>query len=280
MLRIIRGLNDFVPLLVFALPWAALGQTVSNLQFEVATIKPSPPLGSGRMTVGCHGGPGSDDPQLLVCQNWDLANLVAIAYNLDFFHVATPAWMHDVRFDVRAKVPEGTTREQFASMWQNLLADRFKLSAHRETRESQTYDLVVAKGGPKFQPSSVAEAPPPDRGPIRIDDNGYPSYGPGHPGIAFSKGHARIYLPDMTIQFLAMQISAQFAAPVNDLTGLKGKYEISVYWVSDGLLELSPEAGPSLTEALRDQLGLRLESKKRPADFLVVDHAERVPTDN
>ena len=190
--------------------------------------------------------------------------------------------MHNIRFDIRARVPEGTTREQFAFMWQNLLADRFKLSVHRETRESRTYELVVAKGGPKFKPSTVADAngPPPDRGQLRLDDNGYPSFGPGHPGMAFSKGHARIYRPDMTIQFLAMQISAQLAAPVNDLTGLEGKYEISVYWASDGLLETSPDAGPSLTEALQDQLGLRLESKKRPAEFLVVDHAERVPTDN
>lgn len=275
-------MNRAIPVLLLAARFYALGQPYEKEQFEVVSIKPSAPPGTGRMTVGCHGGPGTDDPSLLVCQNWDLANLVSIAYHLDFFHVVTPGWMHDARFDIRAKVPVGATREQFASMWQNMLAERFKLIAHREMKESQTYDLVVAKGGPKLQPSTVQDGKPsiPDRGPFRLDSDGYPSFGPGHPGMAFRGGRARIYFPDMTIQLLAMQISGQLGAPVTDATGLTGKYEVSLYWASDGLLESAPDAGPRLIDALRDQLGLRLESKKRPAEFVVVDHCERVPSEN
>ena len=271
-----------IPLLVLSAPWAGLGQDDSKLQFEVASIRPSAPPGTGRMTVGCHGGPGTDDPTLLVCQNWDLANLTSIAYRLDFFHISAPDWMHTARFDIRATIPAGTTKEQFGAMWQNLLADRFKLKVHRETRESQTFDLVVAKGGPKFRPSAVpnGKSAMPDRGPVRLDSDGYPSFGPGHPGIGFRSGRARIYFPDMTVQQLAMQMSGPLQAPVTDSTGLPGKYEISLYWASGAVLESSPDAGPRLMDALRDQLGLRLESKKGPTEFLVVDHAERFPTDN
>ena len=75
-------------------------------------------------------------------------------------------------------------------------------------------------------------------------------------------------------------MSGHIGKPVNDETGLKGEYEISLYWVSDDLAEKSPDLGPSLVEALRDQLGLRLVSKKGPVEFLIVDHCERVPSDN
>ncbi|HLG97060.1 MAG TPA: TIGR03435 family protein [Bryobacteraceae bacterium] len=259
----------------------AFCQTTDKLAFDVVSIKRSPPPGAGPFSVGCRGGPGTDDPGLLVCQNWDLASLVGIAYRSEFFHVSAPDWMHDARFDIRAKVPEGATRDQFAAMWQNMLAERFKLAVHRETRVSQTYDQVVAKDGPKFKEAAAdAAAGAPVRGPLSFDQNGYPSFGPGHPGMAFSRGRARMYYPQMTMQMLALQLSGQVAAPVHDETGLKGKYEISLYWASEGLLEKEPDAGPELMQALRDQLGLRLESTKAPAEFLVVDHAERVPTDN
>ena len=232
--------------------------------------------------MGCHGGPGTDDPTLLVCENWDLSNLVGIAYGINYYQLSAPDWMHDVRYDVRAKIPEGTTKDQVGPMWQNMLADRFKLVVHRETKDFQTYDLVVAKGGPKFKEARTPNPndPPATRSPMTLDKNGYPEFGPGHPGMGVSHGLARQYNPRETMSRLASQVSVQLGHPVNDATGLSGAYEIGLYWVSDHIAETSPDSGPRLIDALREQLGLRLESKKGPVEFLVVDHAERVPTDN
>jgi len=259
----------------------AFGQTTAKLEFEVVSIKPSAPPARG-MRVGCRGGPGRPDPVLLVCQNLDLFKLVAIAYDLDDYQVSAPEWTHDVRYDLRAKVPEGTPKKQLGPMWQNLLADRFKLVVHRETRESQMYDLVVGKGGPKFkEASSVTPANDASRSSadLKLDKNGYPSLGPGYHGMAVSGMRARMYYPQLTMGQLAREVSVELEKPVNDKTGLSGKYEIGLYWVySDGLPDT--DSGPTLVEALSDQLGLRLESKKGPLEFVVVDHAERTPTDN
>jgi uncharacterized protein (TIGR03435 family) len=234
------------------------------------------------MRVGCRGGPGTDDPTLLVCQNLDLANSVAIAYRLNHYQLSAPDWMQDSRYDVRAKVPEGATKDQVDLMWQNMLADRFKLVIHRETREFQTYDLVVAKGGPKFKEADRSNTNdiPATRGALTFDKNGYPEFGPGHAGMGISHGLARLYNPRMTMARLAGQVSGQLGHPVNDATGLTGAYEIGLYWASEHLAATSPDAGPRLIDALREQLGLRLESKKAPVEFVIVDHAERVHTDN
>ena len=256
-----------------------LGQ--EKLEFEVVSLKPSAPPGPNGITIGCHGGPGTDDPTLLVCQNWDLFDLVAIAYDLNYFQVSSPDWMQNVRFDVRARVPEGTTRKQIAAMWQRMMAERFKLAVHRETREFQCYDLALAKGGPKFKRSDPNESSSgANSDGAKLDKDGNPVYGPGHPGMSYSVGLASFYYPKVTIGWLAGFVSGQLGAPVNDATGLEGDYAIGLHWASDGLVESSPDIGPRLVDALRDQLGLRLVSKKGPVEFVVVDHCERVPSDN
>jgi len=260
----------------------AFGQTAEKLEFEVVSVKPSAPPDPRGFTVGCHGGPGTDDPTLLVCQNWDLFNLVAIGYGLNYYQVSTPGWMHDVRYDVRAKVPDGTIEKQIGAMWQKMLTDRFRLVVHRETKEFQVYDLALAKGGPKFKRSGSSDTPNGSQSATdsKLDKDGNPSYGPGHPGMSYSGGLARMYFPKVTIGWLASFVSGQMGAPVNDTTGLDGDYGIGLYWASDSLVESSPDIGPRLVDALRDQLGLRLVSKKGPLELLVVDHAERVPSDN
>ncbi len=260
----------------------AFSQTAEKLEFEVVSVKPSAPPDPRGMRVGCHGGPGTDDPSLLVCQNSDLFNLVVMAYRLNYYQVSAPDWMRDVRYDVRAKVPDGATKDQTGAMWQNMLVDRFQLVVHRETREFQAYDLALAKGGPKFKRSDSSDAAngsQPATG-MKLDKDGYPSFGPGHPGMGNSRGLGRMYFPTMTMGRLAGFVSGQMRAPVDDATGLEGDYEIGLYWASDGLVESSPDIGPRLVDALRDQLGLRLVSKRGPLEFLVVDHAARVPSDN
>lgn len=275
-----RGLLSFA---IFLAASVAVCQNPNKLEFEVVAVRPSAPPDPRGMVVGCHGGPGTDDPTLLVCQNWDLVNLVAIAYGVDFYRLSAPDWMNGARYDVRAKVPAGATKEELGPMWQNMLAERFKLVTHRETRESQTYELIVAKGGPKF---NAAGAPASTKksgenvSQSSLDKIGYPSFGPGHPGMGMNRGLARLYYPHQSMAWLASLLSGQLGKPVIDATALKGEFELAMYWASDRLADASPDIGPTLGEALQDELGLRLESRKASVEFIVIDHAERVPSDN
>lgn len=273
-------------------------QPATKLEFDVASIKPSPPPASGTgIVVGCRGGPGTDDPVSFNCQNISLSNLVTMAYRVAYYQLSAPDWAAMARFDLRARVPEGTTKEQLALMMESLLADRFQLTVHRESREIQRFELTVAKNGPKFR--EAVPRPPGDSrdaaftpGPPKLDKDGYPTIGP-RGGMAIMYDKARMYQPEMTMTMLASQLSAQLRGPVVDTTGLTGKYEISIYWsAGDSLRTGAPapgggptpadpvSAGPDLKQALQEQLGLRVESKKGPVEFVVVDHAEKVPSEN
>jgi uncharacterized protein (TIGR03435 family) len=274
------------------------GQSATKLEFDVASIKPSPPPAPGMgIVVGCRGGPGTNDPALYTCQNISLSNLVTMAYRVAYYQLSAPDWAGMARFDLRAKVPEGATKEQLALMMQSLLADRFKLAVHSESREIQRYELTVAKNGPKFK--EAAPPAPADSqdaaftpGPLKADKEGYPLIGP-RGGMAIMYDKARLYQPEMTMTMLAGQLSAQLRGPVVDATGLTGKYDISLYWnAGDSLRTAAPapgggptpvdaaSTGPDLKQALQEQLGLRVESKKGPVEFVIVDHAEKTPSEN
>jgi uncharacterized protein (TIGR03435 family) len=195
-------------------------------------------------------------------------------------------------------------------MLQNLLAERFKLAAHREKKEMQVFDLVVAKGGPKLhehRPDPAkdkeedAAAMPPGRGGGRgpnLDQDGYPVIPKNCKGclMVVGSGKARMQWIDAEIKDLAELVGDQMEKPVFDATGLKGKYDISVtFQMSFGvparggnaggggdrpLDSADGDTGVPLAGALQSQLGLKLESKKGSVEVLVVDHAEKVPTEN
>ena len=262
---------------------AAWPQTGDKVQFEVASVKPSPPPDGRGTMVSCSGGPGSKDPTLFTCQNMTLSNLICNAYNIPYYQLVMPESGRErpAMFHVNARVPEGATKEQFQQMLQNLLAERFKLAVHREMRDFQKYELVVARNGPKFKPA--AETPAADngapRGPMHLDKDGYPAMAPGRPGMAMMNGRARMYQPECTMERLAAVLGAQLRAPVTDATGLTGKYDIGLYWMN-GNPAPDSDPGPTLVEAVQQQLGLRLEPRKGPLEFLVVDHAEKTPVEN
>lgn len=285
-----------------------------KIEFEVASIKPSaPPSGRG-MRVGFNGGPGTKDPARIVYENMSLSGLVTIAYDLKRYQLSAPGWLDSERFDIQAKVPEGATKEQVRLMMQNLLAERFKLTIHHETKEMPMFQLVVAKGGHKLK--EVVEEPAPKDGDaapatpgpmprITMDKNGYPVLPPGKgPMTIMLNGRARTQGQETMEQFAGM-LANQMGRPVTDATGLKGKYEISLYWEPDGISmggappppppgAVGPppgaggptaslpegESGPAMFSALQEQLGLKLEPKKGPVDIIVVDHIEKVPTEN
>jgi uncharacterized protein (TIGR03435 family) len=266
-------------------------------EFDVVSVKPVTPDSRG-YSVYCRGGPGSPDPGLYNCINMSLSNLITLAYKINHYQLAAPDWAQSTMFEIHARVPEGATKDDLPLMLQKMLAERFKLVVHHETRDLQKYELTVAKNGPKFQ--EAAPPPPPKEdgadapkpagrgGPLKLGADGYPDLR-GF-GMAIMNGRARTHDPQMTMQRLASQLGAQLASPVTDATGLTGKYDISIFWVTGSRGAAPPGAdsspapaedpGPTLIQAVQQQLGLRLESKKGPVDFIVVDHAEQKPSEN
>ena len=129
------------------------GQAAGKLEFEVASVKPAAPQTGGRVFVGRQGGPGTPDPGRVTYTNVALKNLITMAYDVKPYQVTGPDWLETERFDIQAKLPQGATKEQANMMMQNLLAERFKLSFHKVTKEFPLYELVVGKNGPKLKAS-------------------------------------------------------------------------------------------------------------------------------
>ena len=218
----------------------------AKLEFEVASIKPSVmPGGRGMIRIGGRGGPGSADPSRATYNFSSLRDLLMDAYSMKRQQITGPDWLDSQRFDIVAKVPEGATKEQVKIMLQNLLADRFKLAVHRETKELPMYALVVGSKGPKLKESTVADAPPAaiptpkdeeiprPMGRLKIGADGCPET---PPMIAGRSGNFQLMTPNgacmisngQSISGLADQLSNQFDRPVVDMTGLKGKYDIKL----------------------------------------------------
>lgn len=232
---------------------------VGQLAFEAASIKPAPPPDfSKTVFFGCRGGPGTDDPTLFACTNTDLSDLISKGYGLPYYRMPNHEAFDKVRFQVNLRTAPGTTAGQFQLMMQNLLAERFKLAVHREMKEMSTFQLLVAKGGPKFK-ASEADAKPPEE----------PKMPP-----------ATIRLParKWTMDHFADWLSGYAKGPVINATGLAGEYDFVLWWSFDTLD--NPDAGPDMFQALQSQLGLKLEAKKGPIEVLVIDHAEKIPTEN
>jgi uncharacterized protein (TIGR03435 family) len=242
-------------------------------QFEVASVKPSPADARG---IRCTGGPGTSDPGTLTCENYSLSFLVMMAYDLRSFQLTAPAWMDSARYNVVAKIPPGTGAQQFELMQQRLLAERFGLQTHFEKKDSTVYDLTVAKGGSKLKesPEPAAEKP--------ATAWAQPLTGPPR------RTRANVKRKGESIAELANFLSNQLGQPVTDATGLGGRYDYDLSFLMEpggraagpSLNGSESEFGVTLIEAVRDQLGLRLEKKKGQTDVLIVDHAEKSPIEN
>jgi uncharacterized protein (TIGR03435 family) len=253
---------------------AAFAQTTPDqLTFEVASVKPAAPPTDGRLMVGVRGGPGTPDPGQATFSNVTQRLLLAKAYGVQDYQISGPGWIDTERYEIVVKVPKGATKEQFMVMLQNLLAERFKLTLHHETKELPLYALVVAKNGPKLKES--AAPPPPTDGSAGPDGAGAgyggPPLGPGPgsgpppgpppgdggmprpqmgkdgfpqlpPGagrgavmMMMINGRARMMGNGQPISKLADALSRQLGRPVVDQTGLKANYDFT--------LDFDPEGG-------------------------------------
>lgn len=286
----------------FALAGAALllcGGTCAQ-SFEAASIKPAKP-GARQRRPGLEGGPGTSDPGRIRYSDISLRELILLAYRVRDFQVSAPdAKALDAKsFELVAQLPASATPGQLRVMLQNLLTERFHLALHHEQKVMPMYALVVGKNGPKLkeaaddQPGSVNgdddfdPLPPAPPNELEVNDDGYPNV-PAREGswlVALRSGYSRTHQLHASMADLAGILSNQLEKPVTDATGLKGRYEFTLSWMSTVPASSSPSApaadtGPELFAAVQQQLGLRLEASKAQVDVLVIDHFDRDPVEN
>jgi uncharacterized protein (TIGR03435 family) len=243
-------------------------------EYEAATIKPSQGPGPYKK-IGLWAAPDGFNAWFITPQQ-----IISIAYGVESFQFSGgPSWLPSERFDIQAKMDAATTgalaklsqaQRVLAQqqMLQALLADRFQLTVHRETKEGTIYTLVIAKGGPKLQEAK-----------------------PGDPGAdnMTSKSSGDLTAQAVPIARLVRNLTQMLGHPVLDKTELKGVYDFKLQFTPDDRLQstspLAPNArlpeppadsnAPSLFDALQEQLGLKLESGKGPVEVIVIDHVER-----
>jgi uncharacterized protein (TIGR03435 family) len=243
-------------------------------RFEVASIRPAPPPVPGRGAPIVRGGPGSSDPGLAAFENIDLFSLTTMAYGIRRYQLVAPDWMSTTRFNITARVPAGATTDDYRLMLQGLLTERFKLTLRHEQKEMQIAELVVAKNGPKLKESEPdPSAPVPDGLQPPSPRAGPP---PGYHGAV------NLTLPKESMERFAALLSGLYDQPVIDGTGLTGLYDVTLHALvgSNPPSPDAPNAPLPLIDAIQEQLGLKLMSKKAAVDVLVVDNMEKTPTEN
>jgi hypothetical protein len=240
--------------IVAAFGMVAHAPSQDALKFEVASIKPADPAVGGHSSVTLLAGGA------LKVGNNSLKQLIAFAYDVrDFQVLSGPGWLDSARYDILAKADhedgpaefrdmndaqQKTAAERTRERLRMLLAERFQLVIHRESKDVPVYALVVGKSGPKLEDSKE--------------------------GISMRQ--------------LANMLSGHLRKPVLDRTGLAGKYKFRMSWTPDlsargpdgpGNANLADSAGPSIFTAVQEQLGLRLESTKGPVEIIIVDRVEK-----
>ncbi len=226
-------------------------------EFEVASIRPHPGVithSSNFLTGGMYRGIAIT-----------LTDLVEDAYGLQRYQVAdAPGWASSEHFNVEGRAGgEGAlTWERARPMLQVLLANRFKLKVHRESREVPAYDLVISKGGPKFKENTDP----------KVEHPGAVTYGDtSGMHVKATKAPLSRLLPQLSINL--------DDRPVIDKTGLTGNYDYTLNWARDNTPAAADGNVPGVFTAIQEQLGLKLEPSKTTVEMVVIDSAER-PTGN
>ena len=224
-------------------------------------------------------------------QNMPVIRLIAFAYKITNSQWSSldsqlPDWAHTDRYDIEARSDDrNATKDQMRLMVQSLLADRFHLAIHTETRTVPAFALVLAKPGktgPQLQPHPTDD--PCSTGPTSLEDGVFPCR-----GIAIMETHMpgdlRGGAHDVTMDQIASFLSDRgdgIDRPVLDRTGLSGRFDFTLEWATDrggsgpgtADLQAGPQA-PGIFQAVKEQMGLKLEPVKGPVDTLIIDHVER-----
>lgn len=251
-----------VPAITLFVCLTANGQTPT---FDVASIHPSGPEANqeGKNKTRPHHihiTPGN-----VVIRNASMREILGWAYNATFYQIAGPDWINTAQFDIVAKAPNTASEDEMRPMMQSLLTGRFGLAIHRIEKEMNCMALLQGKDGAKLTPSK-------DEGESLFQG------GNNKPIIHFGR---------MSMQEFATLLSEPMQKPVVDMTGLKGRFDFTL----DASNYVPPEPAPGqprehedesymVVRALQDQIGLRLEPRKLNINQIVVDHLEKVPTEN
>jgi uncharacterized protein (TIGR03435 family) len=220
--------------------------------FEVASVKPTQ---HGRNAEGwSRSSVDIPSPGRLVAENSSLDELIRFAYSLKDYQVFGPVWLNDdsESFDITAKAPPDTSKEQMRTMLQTLLTERFGLAAHREHKMQSIYNLTVGKKGFKLKPAISGEK------------------------SQTASGGGKMVATNLTMAGFAYQLSRQLKYPVFDQTRIEGAFDFTLRYAP----EESNSGAPSLFTAIQETMGLKLESGKGPVETLVIDHIDRTPTEN
>jgi uncharacterized protein (TIGR03435 family) len=247
-------------LLLLTLAAAASGQT-----FDVASIKPATPA-FGRVRGNKVVDNGVD------FQAVTLKFAITFAYNVKDYQVVGPAWLTDSHWEIVAKAAGPVTRNEATAMMRSLLAERFHLQAHTETRDYDGLVLVVAKNGPKLKPAASDAAEPVS------------------PTLTFHfGGGGNIRSPRLSMGALADRIAAILGRPVSDDTGLLGDYQVSLEYAPGESIQQTrgslvppppnPNPGVSIFTSIQE-LGLKLEPRKLQLPTIVIDKIEKTPSEN
>jgi uncharacterized protein (TIGR03435 family) len=245
-------------LLLLILLAAELAQAqTSTSTFDVATVRVTGPSSDGHTHINYPPG------DRFSATNITLLALMEWAYSMPERQILDgPPWLGSTRFDIQAKADtgdqtKGLTSEQDRDlkrrMVQGLLADRFHLRVHQETRTLPAYDLVLAKGGSKLQPALSN-------------------------GKSIGTGRSHFNGEGLTMTLIAEELSRISGRVVIDKTNLIGRYDLKLQWTPDDA-PVTDNSAPSLFTAIQEQLGLKLESAKEGASVLVIDHVDP-PTPN
>lgn len=194
--------------------------------------------------------------------NVTVVQLLRNAYGIQEFQIAGgPSWAGIDRFDIDATMAPGSKPGDWQPMLQTLLAERFRLTFHREQRQTSIYSLVVAKNGHKLTPGDPAKCP----------NTG---------GCGFNASPTQIVGESVSMGQLAARLSRSIGVHVVDNTGLKGLFDLKVEWtVEDQFVGRGASASPTIFPAIQEQLGLRLESTRGAVETVVIDRVEK-PTEN
>jgi uncharacterized protein (TIGR03435 family) len=233
------------------------GQTISTQpRFEVASIKSSSSTDPRRHITGMQRGD-------FKATNYTLKDLIRLGWDVRSYQITGgPKWLDSDRYNIEVKPeapfdvprPGNEGERRLRLMVQSMLADRFKLKLHRESKEMRVYFLVSGRTGPTFNRTTQSV----DQGP-HIQD-----------------GRGLLIATKADMPLFSRALAGELGVAVIDKTNLGGDYDLKLEWTPDeDAAAPLPSSGPSIFTALQEQLGLRLESGKAPVEVVVVDYAEK-----
>jgi uncharacterized protein (TIGR03435 family) len=244
--RALRFIAIGVATAAASMAYAQQHEQIQPISFVTASVK-----SSANEEARC--APNRSTGQMFTVTNCALGELILFAYDVLQEQVSGPSSLLSEKYDVVANAGHAVSRAETRQMLQSLLTDRFKLSLRRETRQVPVYALVVGENGPKFEHSKT----PSEAGPKPV-----------------STGAGQLFFQNTEMSDIVFALSRRIRNRiVVDKTGLTGKFDCDMTWY----LKLGKPNPPSVFTAVQE-LGLKLEPRQSPVDFIAIDHAE-TPSD-